>query len=249
MSNLIQTNEDLVQEEKSQIITWAENELELAFAKRAEDEDDLDYNYNKLCAKSALKALKSLDADGHSGLSISVTQRLLNRLIDQKPLTAIEDVPEVWNNVSKICNGDGSISALVYQCKRMSSLFKKVYSDGTVKYNDNDAVVCVEINNPNATYHSGLVQRIVDEMFPITMPYLPKDKPITVYCSECLTDRANGDFDTVGILSAVKPNGQKIKIFRFFKESEKDWVEIDEKEFIDRQVQSYKRAASEENKE
>ena len=35
-----------------------------------------------------------------------------------------------------------------YQCKRMSSLFKYVYADGTVKYRDVDRYHGVNINCP-----------------------------------------------------------------------------------------------------
>ena len=49
-----------------------------------------------------------------------------------------------------------------------------------------------------------------------------------------MTDRKNGDFDTVGIFYAIKPYGEKVEINRFFKESEDGWKEIDEAEYIKR---------------
>ena len=48
-----------------------------------------------------------------------------------KPLTPIEDTDDVWNLIDNHENG-----YISYQCKRMSSLFKDVYADGTVKYDD-----------------------------------------------------------------------------------------------------------------
>ena len=59
-----------------------------------------------------------------------------------------------------------------YQCKRMSSLFKYVYADGTVKYRDVDRYHGVNINCPDAQYHSGLIDTVMDELYPITMPYI-----------------------------------------------------------------------------
>lgn len=73
---------------------------------------------------------------------------------------------------------------------------------------------------------SGLIDRVMEEKFPITMPYFPESKPFRVYCEEFLTDRKNGDFDTVGILHVIKPDGERVEINRYFKEGEKDFIEI-----------------------
>lgn len=63
-----------------------------------------------------------------------MTKYILNRLIDGKPLTSIEDTEDVWSDITDLSGYRGEI--VNYQCKRMSSLFKYVYSDGTVKYHD-----------------------------------------------------------------------------------------------------------------
>lgn len=213
--------------------TWAEKEIEIACKRERADSkvEDGDCDYGCACYESALKAYKSLIGDGHSGFSIGLTKQILNRLIDGKPLTPIEDTPDIWNDISDISGLNGEV--VNYQCKRMSSLFKYVYADGTVEYKDVNRYYCVDINNTEVTYYSGLVQRIIDEMFPITMPYSP-GKAIAVYCEDFLTDKKNGDFDTRGIFYAVKPDGEKIKINRFFKESKDGWDEIDETEYNQR---------------
>lgn len=131
----------------------------------------------------------------------------------------IQTMIDIWNKCSRPKDGPE-----VYQCKRMSSLFKDIYADGTVKYNDVNSSYCVSIHDSNNTYSSGLVRRIIDEMFPITMPYMP-GRPIKVYCEDFLTDKKNGDFDTVGVFYALKTeNGkqEKIEINRFFREPEGD---------------------------
>jgi len=227
--------------EKEIDITWAEKEIDIA-CKREREASGVkndDWDYGCACYESALKAYKSLIEDGHSGFSIGMTKYILNRLIDGKPLTPIEDTPDIWNVISDISGLNGKM--VIYQCKRMSSLFKHVYADGTVEYKDVNRYCCVDINKhvlqmsgqTEVTYYSGLVQRIIDEIFPITMPYFP-GKPIKVYCEDFLTDRKNGDFDTVGIFYAIKPDGEKVEINRFFKESEDGWKEIDEAEYINR---------------
>lgn len=113
-----------------------------------------------------------------------------------------------------------------YQCRRMSSLFKYVYADGSVKYRDINRFCGVNVDNPDVSYHSGLIDRVMEEKFPIIMPYFPESKPFCVYCEEFLTDRKNGDFDTVGILYVIKPDGERVEINRYFKEGERDFIEI-----------------------
>lgn len=127
---------------------------------------------------------------------------------------------------------------MMYQCKRMSRLFKKVDFDGHVSYDDVDRVTFVDINSPTIPWRNGMVRRIVNEMFPITMPYTG-DVEYIVYGEDCLFDRTRGDYDTQGFYYIIKktPGGkeEKIKLNRYFRESlegEKEdveypgWVEI-----------------------
>lgn len=186
----------------------AENEIRLA--KDASDDD----KYFSLCCDSAIKAFQSLMDDGHSGCSISITMDILNRLASNKPLTPITEN----DTFSKACGCpyDGAVD---YQCDRMSSLFKTVQSDGTIKYTDIDRITVYDVSsvNPNIGFHNGFVSSIIHEMFPITLPYTPEK--IKVYVDECITDQKNcdGDFDTIGILKVVKSNGAEIQINRYFK--------------------------------
>ena len=67
-------------------------------------------------------------------------------------------------------------------------------------------------------------------MFHITMPYMP-GKPIKVYCEGFLTDKKNGDFDTVGVFYALKEENRepiRIEINRFFREPFKNEKESEE---------------------
>lgn len=214
---------------------WAKKEVELACKHENPDRKEGEFDYGCACYESALKAFNSLCDDGHSGFSIKMTQAILNRLIDGQPLTPIEDTDNAWNKCPRIEDGPE-----IYQCKRMSSLFKLVYTDGTVEYRDNDLSYCVDINSPDVTYSARLVGDIIEEMYPITMPYMP-GKPIKVYCEDFLVDKKNGDFDTVGVFYALKTeNGeqQKIEINRFFREPEGDeegsWTEISKEEYYER---------------
>ena len=228
---------------KSNMESWAEREIAIAQKRERGDSGskDGDWDYGCACYDSAMKAYKSLMNNGHSGFSIMLTKQILNRLIDGLPLTPIKDIPEVWAEPRDFLENRGYVN---YQCLRMSSLFKKVYPDGTVKYVDIDSVQCVDADN-GSSYHSGLVQRIIDEMYPISMPYCPPDKPTKIYCSDCLTDRKNGDYDTVGVFYAIRPDGERVEINRYFKENGRDFVEIQKDEYDARVEASVERAFKE----
>lgn len=225
--------------EKSNMELWAENEISLACKHEKPDRKDGEFDWGCACYESALKAFKSLCEDGHSGFSIGLTKAILNRLINNKPLRPIEDTDDVWNDISDISGLKGE--EVNYQCKRMSSLFKYVYADGTVKYRDVDRYCGININNPNAPYHSGLIDKIMDEKFPVVMPYIPNDKPFKVYTEDFLTDTKNGDFDTIGLLYTITPLGRKIELSRYFKETEEGFDEIDKAEYDQRKEMAKKR--------
>lgn len=209
---------------------WAKMEIEIACAKERGNKNPNEWDYGVACYESALKAFESIMSDGHSGTSIGFTKAILNRLIDGKPLTPIEDTPGIWSDVT-CCNNDYDL----YQCIRMSSLFKDVYYDGTVKYHDTDRFYCVNKDDPDGCgWNNGFINRILDAQFPITMPYSPASKPYYVYCTEGLSDPKNGDFDSIGIHYVIKPNGERVQIQRFFKEGENDWIEISQQEYDNR---------------
>lgn len=210
------------------MLDWAKREVNLAKEIEKQGLKDGEFDYGGACYDSALKAFESLTQDGHSGFSIKLAKNILNRLIDGRPLTPIEDTDDVWNEITRY-NPERGYSN--YQCKRMSSLFKRVYSDGRIEYSDIDSYYAVNINNPDIAYHSNLVGGIVEELYPIKMPYIPPNKPVKVYCEQSLFSIENGDFDTVGILYLIPPDGGKVTINRYFKEDNHKWVEIKPEEY------------------
>ena len=222
---------------KSGIEKWAEEEIRLAC--------NINGEYARACYNSAIRAYKSLLKDGHSGASIHLTHEILNRLIDMKPLTAIEDVPEVWNDISMRKSDEGTIEQ--YQCKRMSSLFKDVYDDGTVKFTDVDRVSCIDIDNPTISWHCRLGDNIVDELFPIEMPYYPTKDPYKLYKEDFLVDPENGDYDTQGFFYLITPYGDKIEVNKFYKEQDGEWVEIEIEEYNDRKTKNESRRLNDVN--
>ena len=212
---------------------WAEQECRLACKKENPnfdfDSDDFDYGCN--CYKSALKAYKSLLEDEHSGMSFSFTRNILDRLMRGEPLTPITD--EDFKGGSLIYDADDLTSMGLkseIQCPRMSSLFRKETIDGEVTYHDLDRAYCIDIEKPSETFSCSATD-IVDELFPIKMPYSPKREKYKVYVQTFLTNKKNGDLDTRGIIYLITPDGKKIDINRYYTEKEGKLVEISKDEY------------------
>lgn len=222
---------------------WAKKEIELACKSErdgCENEDEAQYGVN--CYESALRAYRSLEKDGHSGFSIQITKGILNRLIDGKCLTPIEEWPDIWNEVD-FGEKDGTKQ---YQCTRMSSLFKKVTKDGEVSYSDVQRVQVVYADNPDNAWSSGFATRLVDKIFPISMPYFPASKKFKLIAEECLVDEKNGDYDTVAYLNIITPDDKTVELNAFFKETENGMVRIEKEEYEERKAAA---KARKENKE
>lgn len=225
------------------MLTWAEQEVKIACEREAPGRKNNEWDYGCACYESALKAYKSLIEDGHSGFSWSITKHILMRLMEDKPLTPIEDKPEVWKDVT--CkNEEGKL----YQCKRMSSLFKHVRPNGSIYYDDIARVTMHEINT-DTNWNSKTARDIINEMFPITMPYIPQDKQYVVEATEYLSDRKNGDFDTVNYKFVTCPDGEIRHIERAFGETKDGWKEIDMTELVKRIQMHYERERKEHNED
>ena len=204
---------------------WAENECNVA--KINADA------YTEACIDSALRAYKCLINDNHSGMSMALTKDILNRLIDRKNLTPItdKDFEFKYSMYDKDYLKKRNIKSEL-QCHRYTSLFRTEYLDGEVKYSDVNRVICFDVNDEkHIPFSNGLATDIVDDMFPITLPYMPTKKPYKVYVEEFLTDIKNGDFDTVKYCYVYTPEYKLIYLNKYYKELNNKWVEIDETEY------------------
>ena len=217
------------------MLKWAEKEVQLACKRKNPDHKDGEWDYGCACYESALKAFKSLLEDGHSGASIGITKNILVRLIDGKPLTPIEDTPDIWNE----CGVREDDNSTQYQCTRMHSLFKYVSPTGTISYNDVGRTSVTYINRPDIRWSDGLGNRIIDELFPVTMPYSPESKGYLILSEDFLVNPDNGDYDTVGYLEVITPSGEKKPINRFYKEDNHKFVEISYEEYCERKLAAH----------
>ena len=212
---------------------WAEQECRIACKKENPDFnfDSEDFDYGCNCYKSALKAYKSLCEDDHSGASFNFTRIILERLMEGQPLTPITD-EDFEGGVSIFSDKDLESRGLKseIQCPRMSSLFRRETLDGKVSYSDNNRAYCINIENPFDTCSSAK-DRVVDEFFPITMPYIPEKGKYKVYYQTFLTDKKNGDFDTQAILYFITPDGKRVDVNRYQTEKDGKMVDITKEEY------------------
>lgn len=217
---------------------WAKREIELACKHENPDWDGESFDYGCACYQSAFKAYESLMKDGHSGMSFRFTKNILIRLMEGLPLRPIEDKDFFDANGKVLCLEteealrDRGLKTHS-QCPRMLSLFREETLDGKISYSDIDRLYCIDIHNPKNTYQGGVSSDIIDEMFPIVMPYFPQRRKYKLYTEEFLTNKKNGDFDTIGYLHCITPTGEKVEINRFFAEDNEThkWIEISKEEY------------------
>lgn len=187
--------------------------------------DGESFDYDCSCYKSALKAYESLTEDGHSGFSWSFTARILKRMLDGLPLTPINE--EDFNEAEMV---DKWCDKQVTQCPRMTSLFQYVSNDGTVSYSDVDRMYCFDIDFPDDTFSSAR-DRIVDELFPITLPYYPSGKKYRVGVRSFLCDAKNGDYDHTAVEYVITPDNERIEVSKYYREEGNEMIEITKEQF------------------
>jgi len=205
---------------------WAEREVEIVISslKKSIKEDD-DFKYSKSVYYDALKIYKFIMKQGHSGYSFGALRHILKKLINEMPLSPITGADSEWITCDFM---NVSADRQIYQNIRRYSLFKEVYKDGTVKYDDINRIVCLDLNDER--YCTRTITDIVNEMFPITMPYEPDSEPYKI-----LTDRICKDKDMGFIVySVVTPKGETIDINKFFIRHNNEFTELTEFEFSKR---------------
>ncbi|MBR5296633.1 MAG: hypothetical protein IKU29_02040, partial [Parabacteroides sp.] len=178
------------------------------------------WDYGCACYESALKAFKSLCEDDHSGMSWSITTNILMRMCKGLPLTPITE-DDLSNRVY-----DNT-----WQYQRMSSLFKKVLQNGEIKYTDVDRCIVFEKDNQGDSFYNSSVVEIVDELFPISLPYYPTIDKFKVCVETSLINPKNGDYDTRAVWWVQTPMGDRIDVNRFFTEKDGVMTEISKEEY------------------
>lgn len=165
------------------VAEWARKEIEIVKESRkknktADDSFSLD-EYVDMCYASALKAYETLIADDHSGMSYGITSNILIRLLNELPLSPIEDIPESWSCISDEEDDKKGIER--YECIRRCSLTKEINKNGKISYYDRDMFTYYEVDDKDKTsFRAGYITRIIQKYFPITFPYMPPAHPYTI---------------------------------------------------------------------
>ena len=191
---------------------WAKKEVEVACKRENPNWDGESFDYGCSCYMSALKAFESLCDDGHSGYSFSVTRRILEKLLYNRPLTPITD--EDFTNQTTISSRHEE-----YQCPRMSSLFKTVYEDGSVEYSDVNRAYSFDAEFPDDTFTCGFDSNFLDKLIPITLPY---DGTSTKYAIKVQRFDTKDGVEYRAILSITDPDGKVIPVDKYYRIGDKD---------------------------
>lgn len=233
---------------ESSMELWAEKEILIAikreqdgYKKEAEKSgyksDINEFSSIKSLYESAFKAYRLLLKNGPSGMSWAFMASVLRRLMDHQPLTPLMGTDDEWVLASYSDTDDGREE--MYQNARCSTVFKHVWTDGTITYSDANRTVCIDAND-GGCLGMGLGSNFVDEMYPITFPYMPPRRPYRVIERVFGKNGGPREYDTIGVLRLETPDGRIELVNRFYKKDENGkFVRISKEEYEHR-LESYK---------
>lgn len=210
---------------------WAKREIELAT-----NDPEINEEVDK-CYQTAYQAFCDFVDRINDVKTPEIVKAIFFQLFNECNLVPIEDKQEEW---------DPTPCANIYQSNRRPSLYKKlIFEDDrkepAVRYSDQKRAVCIDLNT-NKYYEGGVGMAVLDEMCPIKMPYQPVGIiKIITEDFQCYEDE-NKESDTFAVLYFKMPDGNMIKVMRFFKVDKKtnETVEIDKTEYFYRKKKSKK---------
>lgn len=219
---------------------WAKNEVEILI--KTTDDTDKQRLYTK--AFYTLHSFATYAEMCGDYKKLKEFRELVIRLLCHRPLSPILDVPKEW----VLVKDDAGIDE--YQCIRYPSLYKGInQKTGDIRYVDTARYICIDINNSARVWTGGIGAKILEEMNPITFPYIPDDTPIRIYM-ECLTyhqkkesDSVEDPYDTFAITHFGMPNkSELVEVNRFFKKDAAGFLfEIPKNEYFSRRFDIEKR--------
>ena len=194
----------------SNLIEYATNEMNRYLATSVNESMK---EYDKACLEAAIDILKMFDDQNHSGFRLNRTLGFVNRLLDFKPLVDIHD--EDFTEKDDMNENE-------YRTPYYSGIWKYVDpKTGEVTYRDIERVrVSIDTDTSNNLWSNVFVTRIIDKMFPITMPYYPMTSArYIVHEDDYLINPKNGYYDTIHLKYGIdKSTGNKFEINRYFTE-------------------------------
>lgn len=193
----------------------------------------------KMVVNEAVKIFNELEDLQHTEESKVMVKRFLSRLIEDKPLSPIEDRDDMWDEVGRHTGEDSEVT--LYINKRLRTLYRRevrdIKKDVLIEktYHDPTRITCVNIINGKKVI-SSLVNDYVDEYFPIKFPYFPTDKYIVnVVMFNHKNHLEDGGEDTICIKTVIDPDHNVITPYAYYALNEKrDWCKIHVSEYYKR---------------
>lgn len=219
------------------LLQWAENEVNLAL-------EDLKKHGAHLCTQNlqirqfreALRIYRKYCLDKSREMSTAPVNYIVDHLINNLPLTDLTNDPSQWHQLPDL-SITSDIKVEYYTHKRYPTLCKRAFPDGTERYTDSRRIKFCSIRNPEQLLDDYGSHIILNEVFPIIMPYMPPLHPYKMIGETFLTDPKNGDYDTIGYFYIECPNGNMVSINRYFKLEGDRETEITNLEYNDRKQQ------------
>ena len=187
----------------------------------------------------AVAMFKAVFSKHQSKQHLVLVKGLLNRMTSGLPLSPIT-MEDFDNTEASLSRGE-----LKHTCSRYESLTATKKSDGTdftysdsrrVEFHDQSLInqeessSIVDILHSRANYPS-IALKLVDDLFPITLPYMPGDK-YEVFGSSYSFRLAEGEPDLVEIDFIKTPNGQLVKVDQYYRKTrDGKYVEVDFENF------------------
>jgi len=136
------------------------------------------------------------------GIDVLNVLNVLTSMANGHPLTPIDLDSPYWDILPIPVLSPNSTK--IYQSSRYKHLYKYEMGDGSVQFSDMDSYECIDDQHPDEYFSPGLIQPIMDELYPITFPYMPLTKKREVHCL-----RSSFAFQ---ILYIIEPDGTKTKV-------------------------------------
>lgn len=193
----------------------------------------------EMVVNEAVKLFNELEDLPHTEESKVMIKRFLSRLIEDKPLSPIEDGGDMWDEVGVNTEEDSEVT--LYINKRLRTLYRREVRDikkdvlTEKTYHDPTRVTCVNITNGKEVTLS-LVNDYVDEHFPIKFPYFPTDKYVVeVIMFNHKNPLEDGGEDTISIETIIDPDHRVTFPGAYYAlNEERDWRRIGSPEYYNR---------------
>lgn len=185
---------------------WAKKEIK---AFNADCKKSEKFSFLQKRNKTALKLFKVVCKATYGTFTVAPT---FNDLVEGVPLTPITDDNAEWKEVENN----------KWQSQRYPSLFKTIKKDGSIVYTDKN----------RKKWKLG-DDRILDDLFPISLPYLPSSTKkfyVEVETWECL----DGKSTVCWIQYVITPEMKYIPINKYYYDVDGERREITKEEFDER---------------